>query len=129
MAGRETAASARFGLALFAVVALVTLALGIAPRYPQDWLLETALVLIAVPLLMSGCHRLRYPAVRTWRCSRFCCCTRSAPTTPIPKCPMTALLGRSTRLRTPDAWTRLQSLLARWAETMIAAPPSERRCS
>jgi putative membrane protein len=38
-------------LALFAVVAVVT---GLGARYPADWLLENALVFLAVPLLVRG---------------------------------------------------------------------------
>ncbi|HEX5307412.1 MAG TPA: DUF2238 domain-containing protein [Dyella sp.] len=53
-------ASARFGLALLALFALVTAALGIAPRYRQDWLLENVVVLIAVPLLVLGWRHLRF---------------------------------------------------------------------
>lgn len=60
MARRDKAASARFGLALLAVFALATLALGIAPRYRQDWLLENVIVLIAVPLLVFGWRRLPF---------------------------------------------------------------------
>lgn len=53
-------ASARFGLILLALFALATAALGIAPRYRQDWLLENIVVLVAVPLLVIGWRRLRF---------------------------------------------------------------------
>ena len=36
------------------------LALAIAPLYRQDWLLETLLVLVAVPVLVATRHRLRF---------------------------------------------------------------------
>jgi putative membrane protein len=52
--------SSRYPLVLLAAFAVVWVALGIAPRYRQDWLLENVLVLIAVPLL-AVCHaRLRF---------------------------------------------------------------------
>lgn len=53
-------ASARFGLTLLALFALAAVALGIAPRYRQDWALENAIVLVAVPLLVFGWRRLRF---------------------------------------------------------------------
>lgn len=53
-------ASARFGLSLLALFALAVVALGIAPRYRQDWLLENVVVLIALPLLVFGWRRLRF---------------------------------------------------------------------
>jgi putative membrane protein len=53
-------ASARFGLSLLALFALAAVALGIAPRYRQDWLLENIVVLIALPLLVFGWRRLRF---------------------------------------------------------------------
>lgn len=52
--------SSRYPLLLLLAFAGVWVALGIAPRYRQDWLLENVLVLIAVPLL-AACHaRLRF---------------------------------------------------------------------
>lgn len=52
--------SPRYPLSLLAAFALVWVALGIAPSYRQDWLLENVLVLFAVPLLVA-CHaRLRF---------------------------------------------------------------------
>lgn len=45
---------------LLAVFIIVAVALGIAPRYRQDWLMENVLVLLALPLLMLGFRRLRF---------------------------------------------------------------------
>ncbi|MCQ4163549.1 DUF2238 domain-containing protein [Tahibacter harae] len=50
----------RYPLLLLGVFVAVWIALGIAPRYRQDWLLENVLVLIAVPLLILGHRRLRF---------------------------------------------------------------------
>lgn len=49
----------RFPLLLLAAFAAIWIALAIAPLYRQDWLLENALVLIAVPLLIYGYRRMR----------------------------------------------------------------------
>ena len=49
----------RFPAFLLAVFIIVVAALGIAPRYRQDWLMENVLVLLALPLLMLGFRRLR----------------------------------------------------------------------
>lgn len=57
---QHTGASARFGLTLLAVFAFAAIALGVAPRYRQDWLLENVIVLVAVPLLVLGWRRLRF---------------------------------------------------------------------
>lgn len=56
-------ASSRYPLLLLAAFAVVWVALGIAPRYRQDWLLENVLVLIAVPLLIAFHARLRFSDV------------------------------------------------------------------
>lgn len=50
----------RVPLLLLGVFAVVWIALGIVPRYRQDWLLENVLVLVAVPLLILGQARLRF---------------------------------------------------------------------
>ena len=52
--------SDRWPLALLIAFAVVFVALGIAPRYRQDWLLENLLVLVAVPLLVVTHRRLRF---------------------------------------------------------------------
>lgn len=55
-----TQRSPRLPLALLAAFAAIWIALAVAPLYRQDWLLENALVLIAVPLLVYGYRRLRF---------------------------------------------------------------------
>ena len=52
--------SDRWPLALLIALAVVFVALGIAPRYRQDWMLENLLVLVAVPLLVVTHRRLRF---------------------------------------------------------------------
>jgi len=47
-------ASARFALALLALFTAIWLALGICPRYREDWMLENILVVVAVPVLAIG---------------------------------------------------------------------------
>ncbi|HEY4646776.1 MAG TPA: DUF2238 domain-containing protein [Steroidobacteraceae bacterium] len=44
---------------LLAAFTVIFIALGIAPLYREDWLLENMLVFIAVPLLIFGIRRLR----------------------------------------------------------------------
>lgn len=51
--------SARYPLALLTLFSVWWLALAIAPRYRQDWLLENALVFVAIPLLILTYRRLR----------------------------------------------------------------------
>ena len=46
--------------ALLAAFCVVFVALGIAPLYRQDWLLENVLVLVAVPLLVATRRRMRF---------------------------------------------------------------------
>ena len=46
--------------ALLAAFCVIFVALGIAPLYRQDWLLENVLVFVAVPLLVATRHRLRF---------------------------------------------------------------------
>ena len=46
-------------LILLGVFLCVAIALGMAPRYRQDWLLENALVMVALPLLVFGFRTLR----------------------------------------------------------------------
>jgi putative membrane protein len=50
----------RYPLALLAAFAAIFIALAIAPRYPQDWLLENVIVFVAVPLFALNCRRLRF---------------------------------------------------------------------
>ena len=50
-------ASARFALALLALFTAIWLALGICPRYREDWMLENILVVVAVPVLAIGWGR------------------------------------------------------------------------
>lgn len=51
---------AAYPAALLAAFVVVFVALGIAPSYRQDWLLENLLVLVAVPLLLATFRRLRF---------------------------------------------------------------------
>ena len=51
---------ARLPALLFWAFALVWVALAIAPRYRQDWLLENLLIVVAVPLLAWSYRRLRF---------------------------------------------------------------------
>lgn len=51
---------ARFPLVLLAVFLAEAVALGISPRYRQDWLMENVLVLLALPALVLGFRRLRF---------------------------------------------------------------------
>ena len=62
MTTAPTAASRswRYPAALLAAFAAIFVALGTAPLYRQDWLLENMLVLIAVPALVVTRHRLRF---------------------------------------------------------------------
>jgi putative membrane protein len=50
----------RFPLLLLAVFLVAAVALGIAPRYRQDWLMENVLVLLVLPALVLGFRRLRF---------------------------------------------------------------------
>jgi putative membrane protein len=49
----------RYPAALLAAFLAVWLALAVAPWYRQDWLLENAIVLVAVPMLVWNYRRLR----------------------------------------------------------------------
>jgi putative membrane protein len=60
MNDRAPSKDARFPLLLLAVFLVVAVALGIAPHYRQDWLLENVLVLLALPVLVLGYRRLRF---------------------------------------------------------------------
>ncbi len=60
MNDRHGSRRARFPLLLLAVFLVVAVALGIAPRYRQDWLMENVLVLLALPALVLGFRRLRF---------------------------------------------------------------------
>jgi len=55
-----TTAGWTFPALLLTAFCVIFVALGIAPHYRQDWLLENALVLVAVPLLVATRHRLRF---------------------------------------------------------------------
>ena len=50
----------RYPLVLLGVFGVLWLALAIAPVYRQDWLLENALVFVAIPLLVLPARRLRF---------------------------------------------------------------------
>lgn len=50
----------RYPATLLGVFVAIFAALGVAPLYRQDWLLENTLVLAAVPLLALTRHRLRF---------------------------------------------------------------------
>ena len=50
----------RYPLALLILFCVIFAALGIAPAYRQDWLLENMLVLVAVPSLVLTHRRLRF---------------------------------------------------------------------
>ena len=60
MNDRSRSKDARFPLLLLAAFLVVAVALGIAPHYRQDWLLENVLVMLAVPVLVLGFRRLRF---------------------------------------------------------------------
>ena len=49
-----------YPIALLALFAIIFLALGIAPLYREDWLLENVLVFIALPVLAFGIRRVRF---------------------------------------------------------------------
>jgi len=49
-----------YPLALLALFATIFVALGIAPLYREDWLLENVLVFIALPVLVFGIRRVRF---------------------------------------------------------------------
>jgi len=49
-----------YPMALLAAFTLIFIALGIAPLYRQDWLLENVLVFIALPLFAFGIRRVRF---------------------------------------------------------------------
>lgn len=50
----------RYPFALLAVYGIVWLALAIDPVFRKDWLLENAIVLVAVPLFVATARRLRF---------------------------------------------------------------------
>lgn len=50
----------RYPLALLAVYGIVWLALAIDPVFRKDWLLENAIVFVAVPLIVATARRLRF---------------------------------------------------------------------
>ncbi len=57
---RKTIPSWRYPLVLLTVYGVVWLALGIDPVFRQDWLLENAIVFVAVPLFAATARRLRF---------------------------------------------------------------------
>jgi putative membrane protein len=57
---RKTMAKWRYPLTLLAVYAVIWLALAIDPVFREDWLLENAIVFVAVPLLALTARRLRF---------------------------------------------------------------------
>ena len=59
MNDRSRSKGVRFPLSLLVVFLAVAVALGIAPHYRQDWLLENVLVMLALPVLVFGFRRLR----------------------------------------------------------------------
>lgn len=60
MNDRHRSQGARFPLVLLAVFLVAAVVLGISPRYRQDWLMENVLVVLALPVLVLGFHRLRF---------------------------------------------------------------------
>ena len=50
----------RYPAALLALFGVWFVALGVAPHYRQDWLLENLLVFLIVPLLVATYRRLRF---------------------------------------------------------------------
>jgi len=52
--------STKFPRRLLALYLVIWLALAVHPKYRQDWALENLLVLVAVPLLIAGFHRMRF---------------------------------------------------------------------
>jgi putative membrane protein len=63
MNDRHGSQGARFPLVLLAVFLVAAVVLGISPRYRQDWLMENVLVVLALPVLVLGFHRLRFSDV------------------------------------------------------------------
>jgi len=57
---RKSTPTWRYPLVLLAVYGVVWLALAIDPVFRKDWLLENAIVLVAVPLLVATARRLRF---------------------------------------------------------------------
>jgi putative membrane protein len=57
---RKTMQSWRYPLGLLAPYAVIWLALAIDPVFRKDWLLENAIVFVAVPLLVATARRLRF---------------------------------------------------------------------
>ena len=57
---RKSIPSWRYPLVLLTVYGVVWLALGIDPVFRQDWLLENAIVFVAVPLFAATARRLRF---------------------------------------------------------------------
>lgn len=57
---RKSTSPWRYPLALLATYGVVWLALAIDPVYRKDWLLENAIVLVAIPLFVATARRLRF---------------------------------------------------------------------
>jgi len=60
MPERAGVPSFRYPAVLLAVFCVIWLALGLAPWYRQDWLLENLLVFVSVPLLVATSRRMRF---------------------------------------------------------------------
>ncbi len=60
---RKTMAMWRYPLVLLAVYAVIWLALAIDPLFRQDWLLENAIVAVALPILVLTARRLRFSSL------------------------------------------------------------------
>ncbi len=57
---RKSTSTWRYPLALLVVYGIVWLALAIDPVFRKDWLLENAIVFVAVPLIAATARRLRF---------------------------------------------------------------------
>lgn len=57
---RKSTPTWRYPLVLLAVYGVVWLALAIDPVFRKDWLLENAIVIVAIPLLVATARRLRF---------------------------------------------------------------------
>ncbi len=57
---RKTMRTWRYPLLLFTAFAAIWLALAIEPLFRKDWLLENAIVFVAIPLLVLTARRLRF---------------------------------------------------------------------
>ena len=84
---RKSTSTWRYPLGLLAAYGIVWLALAIDPVFRQDWLLENAIVFVAIPLLVLTARRLRFSDFAyTLPLRVLRACTRSARTTPTRSC-------------------------------------------